>query len=342
MKLDAVGIDIGYSNTKGAFGDGPVPQTFVLPSGAGLADTLSEDVGVGSDRPSQAELIEIGGRQYIACIDQNYLRTKRTRHANYPLTEEYLALYYAALAKLEATEIAVLVTGVPVEQYANKKFCGQLADRLRGEHNIRKEVSVTVHEVIVTGQPVGSFADASIQLGTESDRLIIRHGHVLVEDPGYYSNDWAVFEQGRLIPSASGSNSLAMGQVLEMAAQRIEHELGDHVKPEKIEQALRSGARTILFHGEHLDYAPFLKTALNTLQRDAVTDLMNSKNLEREQFDLVLLTGGGAEYYRPIVAQAFPGTRIEVLPRAVAANARGYWLLATTRYRGSLHRVSEK
>lgn len=331
MKLDVLALDIGYSNLKVAFGEGAIPQVVVMPAGAGPVEACSEDLGTGFGPHNQAETIDIGGRQFVAGIDQSSLRVKRTRHPDYPMTDEYLALYYRALRLTAATEIDVLVTGVPVEQHRDEKFCERLAERLRGKHAINAGTVVTVNEVFITAQPIGAFADASVQMGSEADRQVIQQGRVLVEDPGFYSNDRALFDGGRLVRSASGSNNNAMGQVLENTVQLIEKALHDKVKVDRIEQALRHGSQTVLFHGEHLDFTPYLQSALDVVNRENATDLLNAKNIEREQIDLVILGGGGAEYFRAAVKQAFPGSRIEVLPRPVAANVRGYWYMQRAR-----------
>lgn len=331
MKYKKVGLDIGYSNVKCAVGDGAVPRILIFPAGAGPADAYSEDVGMGPGYENSGDVIDIEGRQYVAGVDPSTLRSKRNRHRDYPLSEEYLALYRCALRKMQATEIDVLVTGVPVDQYTDNKFREQIVNRLNGTQRITDSIVVQVHEVAVTAQPVGSFADASVQLSSDNYRHIVLEGRVLVLDPGSQTLDWAAFDQGRLIRSASGSSYLAMGQVLELAARSIEAELGDRVRPERIEQALRRGMDTVLFHGEHLDYSRFIKTALQSLHRDIVTELLNSKTLEREQFDLVIVTGGGAGYYCGIAAEVFSGSRVEVLPHPVAGNVRGYWLLAAAR-----------
>jgi plasmid segregation protein ParM len=331
MKLDVFALDIGYSNLKVAYGEGAIPQVVVMPAGVGPVEACTEDLGAGLGSHNQAESIDIGGRQFVAGIDQSYLRVKRNRHPDYPMSDEYLALYYRALRLAAAGEIDTLVTGVPVEQHRDGKFCERLAERLRGRHEIKTGLSVSVKEVFITAQPIGAFADATVQMGSEGDRQIIRLGRVLVVDPGFYSNDWALFDQGRLVRSASGSNNNAMGQVLEDTVQRIEKELHDRVKVDRIEQALRRGAQTVLFHGEHLDFTPYLHSALEAVNRENTTDLLNTKNFEREQVDLVILGGGGAEYFRTAVKQAFPGSRIEVLPRPVAANVRGYWYMQRAR-----------
>jgi len=331
MKLDIFALDVGYSNLKVAFGEGAIPQVMVLPGGVGPVEACTEDLGAGLGARNHAETVDIGGKQFVAGIDQSYLRVKRNRHPDYPMSDEYLALYYRALRLAGATEMEILITGVPVEQHRDHKFCERLAERLRGKHEVRSDFFVTVKEVFITAQPIGAFADATVQMGSEGDRQVIRLGRVLVVDPGFYSNDWALFDQGRLVRSASGSNNNAMGQVLEDTVQRIEKELHDRVKVDRIEQALRHGSQTVLFHGEHLDFGPYLQSALDAVNRENATDLLNAKNIEREQIDLVVLGGGGAEYFRAAVNQAFPGSRIEVLPRPVAANVRGYWYMQRAR-----------
>jgi len=335
MKQINVGIDIGYSNTKIAYGDGAYPHVKVIPSGVGPVEAYSEEPGLGIEDKAGADIVEINGRRYVAGVEQSHLRTKRNRHSDYPSSEEYLALYYRALRLLPGTNIDTIITGVPVEQHRDSKFCERLVARLRGRHVIKSNLTVFIEDVIVIPQPVGAYADAGVQMLEESDREIVREGRTLVVDPGFYSTDWAMFYQGRLVRSASGSNNCAMGLVLEGAVRRIEQQLGNKVRIERIEQALRRGARTILFRGKHLDFAPYLDSALKEVNRENATDLLNATNLEQEQIDLVIIAGGGAEYFRVVVSQALPGCRVVLPPRPVAANVRGYWYLARARQMAS-------
>jgi len=341
MEQNVFAIDIGYSNLKVAFGDSAIPRVLVLPAGAGLAENFSEQVSSTAVNNSEGgEFITVDGKNFIAGIDQNHIRVKRHRNPNYTMTKEWMALYFTGLIKTEATEIGLAITGLPAEQSRDVKLCERVAARMRGKHQVKPDRVVTVHDAVVVAQPVGAYVDAGFQAASESIRQIIRDGRVLSLDIGYYSVDWGLFDGSRSIKAVSGSNNSAMSAVIETVIRKIEQQHDDKITPERVEQSLRSARHTILFHGHELDLTPYLQEALVAVNEDTATDLLNAKNLDREQIDLVVLAGGGAEHYRSAAERAFPGSPIVISPRPVAANVRGYWYLQRAQYLASTARTA--
>lgn len=187
MKISVAGVDTGYSNLKLACGDSATPRTFVLPAGVGPLESLATEVVPGKDGgSSQGEIIEIGERQYVAGIPHVILKSKRDTSPDYPLSDAYLALYRAALAKTGAAEIEHVVTGVPTDQIKDSRLCQKLRERLTGVHHIRAGRAITVSEVSIVPQPVGGYVDACFQLPLEEDRNLAKVGRVLVLDPGFF------------------------------------------------------------------------------------------------------------------------------------------------------------
>lgn len=332
MKVGVVAIDIGYSNTKLAYGDALVPEVEIIPSGVCAADSIGDRViGSGKSQTHKNLVVTVGDNQFAVGIEQTQIKQKRQRNPNYPFTDQYLALFYGGLSLTRASEVDTLVTGLPVEQYQDASTASRLEARLRGEHEVSPGHVVSVRDVYVTAQPVGAFVDMHFQGAQRNYREIMSRGRVLVLDPGFHTVDWAFFDQGSLLKTVSGSNTAAMSSVMELVSVCIEHDLGDKVTIERIEQAMRSDSNSILFHGEELNISNYLETALDAVNTDAITDLLNAKNLDREQIDLVVLAGGGAGYYRKAAEKVFPGSRIEISSSPVAANVRGYWYMERAR-----------
>lgn len=116
----AIGLDIGYSNLKLAFGkvsDNGLAKpavTRVLPTGAGRLSDLPLRMGK-ADGDTDALVVNVNGEKWAAGVDQARLETSvRELHADYPASDAYRALFHAALLMGEHDSVDQLITGLPV------------------------------------------------------------------------------------------------------------------------------------------------------------------------------------------------------------------------------------
>lgn len=94
-------------------------QTKTLPVGAGpeelMPSTLSGGVG-------DCIRVLINNEHWVAGVEPDRLQSwSRELHQDYPSTNAYMALFYAALLITEQEDIDVLVTGLPVSQYIDMR-----------------------------------------------------------------------------------------------------------------------------------------------------------------------------------------------------------------------------
>jgi len=343
---EIVGVDIGYGNIKIAYGNGDVPQVMILPGGVGLHKLLSQGAQINGqvqpglypdgvrvtvkDTDGDGMLVE---KEMVAGVDRSRLPgTSIVHHNDFPSTIHYMALYYAVLSIIADSEqeskgvlkIDTLVTGLPVNQ-ATKENRRALSRRLAGEHRVNSFLSVFVNKVTVVAQPMGGYWDAAKQFTTEPHQKVFSQGRVLVLDPGFFSLDWALFDQSYLNNQASGSNNLAMHRILSHVQDEFHNEYGEELKIYTIERAIREGHYNVLFGAKDLNIKYLVDKAFNTIAGDVVTELHNAKQFDREKIDMVVLVGGGAQIYSRVARKAFPHSLIAISPDPVVANARGYW-----------------
>lgn len=330
-----VGLDIGYGNLKvvaSALGSDEV-RTIVLPVGAAPKAKAMKSMS-GRVDPGEGELVMIDGEEWVAGVSPLELQDfARQTHGNYPKTKEYLALYYAALAKLGHPKIAALVTGLPVSQFYEGKQSGLTAEickRLGGQHFINpipggKMAEVDVGRVLVVPQPAGAYTDMVTQdpdLAHDKDRF------ALVLDVGYFSTDWVLIQGGKVSDGSSGSSTDATSRILEDAAGQIKAARGIPVSPARLESAFRNG-RVTLQLGEHtVDYRTFINAAATEVADRVMAKVGSSLRGQVDLIDVVAITGGGGAMFERSVRKAFPSSMTALGKDPIVANARGFMQLA--------------
>jgi plasmid segregation protein ParM len=157
--LNILGIDIGYSNLKLAYGEkGATPKTLLRPAGAAPADRFSSRF----DGKAQDDFlhVQVNGEPFIAGVAPDRAEMwSRSLHADYPSSASYHALFHAGLLLSEVDHVDMLVTGLPVSQYLDEKRRHAIAEQMKGSHQVTPKRSVSVDAVKVIPQPVGGFLD---------------------------------------------------------------------------------------------------------------------------------------------------------------------------------------
>lgn len=89
-----LGMDIGYSNLKLAFGNaGTPPETALYPAGAAPSDYISQSIITGTG--GGGFNVTVGNENYVAGIEQSSIDGwTRVLSSDYPFTDDYKALFY--------------------------------------------------------------------------------------------------------------------------------------------------------------------------------------------------------------------------------------------------------
>lgn len=320
--MNIIGIDIGYSNLKLAFGHkGESPRTYLRPSGAAPADRF----GSRFDGKAHEDFLHVlvDGQEFVAGVSPDRAEMwSRSLHADYPSSVSYKALFYAGLLLSEMDRIDMLVTGLPVAQYLDENRRKALAEYMLGTHQVTAKRTVTVERVKVIPQPIGGLLDYIAQEDAD-----IEDARVLVVDPGFFSVDWVVIAHKDLHRQSSGTSLNASSVVLEEASRLIAKDHGTAVNTETLENAIRSGKPTVLVLGQRVEIAPYIERATKTVGPVVVESIQKSLRTESTMVDLVVLVGGGAMFFRDAVQAAFPRLSVVTPADPVFSNARGFWLM---------------
>lgn len=322
--MNVLGIDIGYSNLKLAFGQkGGSPQMLLRPAGAAPADRF----GSRFDGKAHEDFLHVmvDGQAFVAGVSPDRAEMwSRSLHADYPSTLSYKAMFHAGLLLSEVERIDMLVTGLPVSQYLDEARRNALAEQMRGTHQITPKRTVTVEKVKVIPQPIGGLLDYIDQ--TDAD---IEDARVLVVDPGFFSVDWVVVTHNDLRRQSSSTSLNASSVVLEEASRLILRDHGASITTEALENALRSGKPAVRVLGQPVEIAPYIEQAAKTVSPVVVESIQKSLRTESAQPDLIVLVGGGAGFFRDALQDAFPRLTVATPQEPVFSNARGFWIMGS-------------
>lgn len=317
-----VGMDIGYSNLKLTYGKmGGKPVSVLRPAGAAPADRFGPRI----DGKAHDDFlhVQVGGRPFVAGVSPDRAEMwSRTLHADYSSSESYKALFHAGLLLSGADRIERLVTGLPVSQCLDENRKAFIVAQMQGTHQVTPKRSVTVETVKVIPQPIGGLLDYVAQTNTD-----IGGARVLVIDPGFFSVDWVVVADQAIDRRSSGTSVSATSVVLEEAAKLINSDFGGGVSTEGLENAIRQARTSVLSCGQPVDIAQYIEAAAKVVTPVVISEIKKSLRANSSRFDLVLLVGGGAMFYREAVADAFPGLPIATPSEPELSNARGFWLM---------------
>ena len=320
--MNVLGIDIGYSNLKLAFGKrGSEPKVLLRPAGAAPADRLGEKITGKKDEDFLR--VVVNGTPFVAGLSPDRAELwSRELHEDYPSTESYRALFHAGLLLSELEHIDILVTGLPVSQYLNQDLRNRLQSLMAGEHQVTPRRRITVENVKVVPQPVGGFVDHVWNLKDASE---YEDSRVLVVDPGFFSVDWVLISNGELRRQSCGTSLEASSVILDEAAKLLANDFGGNVGRERLENAIRQNQTEVRLFGEKIDITPYLKTGADKVGPIVTTRLRESLRKENAGADIVLLVGGGAGFFESSVKEAFPQLKVSTPDSPVFANARGFW-----------------
>ena len=325
-----LGLDIGYSSLKLSFAaPGCAPRNLVLPVGVTRAEHAGSNYfGTGTDGIP----VVVDGERYVAGIQPHMAPdSPRSLDRSYTSSGQYRALYYAALASTGQRHIGCVGTGLPVSLYFNKALREDLARQLRGRHEIGDGQVVDVANAKIYPQPAGTYI--AYLSGAQGREESMRSSNALVIDPGFFSVDSVVIRHNRPYPDASVTSTEAMSRVLERADAEITRRYAEPtatpgLHKATLEERLREGRTDITFGPNKIDARPYIERAANATCERALNKITSSLRGLEFNIDVVLVTGGGAWAYAPIIRETFKLQRVIVMDNAPLANAIGFQILA--------------
>jgi len=316
------GIDIGYSNLKLVSGehDADAPDIFCCPVGAMPVDANYLDLLM-PGQEDQGIMVNVGDQNWVAGVEPVLSeRKRRVLDADYVDSDQYKALFYASLLKMERPEIDLLVTGLPMHQYLDSDFRKKLS-WMQGGHQITDAVSVNVKKIMTVGQPMGAYYDCAVNMAHDYPLNELR---VLVLDIGFFSSDWSVITKHCMQGAWSGSSMQATSTILEKTCSLLQKDFGKKFSRNDLEHAVRNQKNIMAFQ-KNIDYGQYIKRAAKNVLQDLVGEVKEHIREQDASFDAIIMVGGGAQYLKEMAGQIEPSAMCIQPDRPVVANAHGFW-----------------
>ena len=316
-------IDLGYGETKIAWHtpDGTVHRSFR--SIVELAPT--QDLELHGSSRRRTVRVKVDDVEYEVGTDAHLVASRPDEekdHDDAVGTPEWMAKAKAALATIGAERIALLVIGLPVERFFKKGAKDFASARLTGVHEHCGGRTVRVERVLVLPQPMGGLIDF-MEHGPSGIRNGLSRQGVLVVDPGFYTTDYLLTLGGQGAPKRSGSTEYGIKKVILMAKNAMVREHGGAPSIYSIADASKNGEGTVFAAGVEVRLEPYLQQALKVVG-DRVLDGIRATVKTFEDIDVILMVGGGAPLFRPLISSGLPVKSVQVAPFPGFANVRGY------------------
>lgn len=325
-------IDVGYGNVK--FCHGETDEKLECGHFPSIAKAHT-GVDRGASVMTKRDLIEVqsGESKFLVgrdSIDTLSARDDRGGHlqTNYIDTPQYLALFRGALRYIGDDSIDLLVSGLPVNHFAQDK--NRMRERLIGEHRFPDGKIINIKDAWIIPQPVGGFIEyfmSSSQINQIDD---IKS---LTLDVGYYTLDWLTCRGLKMQDERSGSTPGGMSLILEKLTQLISADRqATFTDVNIVDAGIRNGFRTRI-QGAEYDFShliPKMEDHIITAIQSVVRSVGSLDDI-----DVVVLVGGGANCYKKIVQKLLNNREIIVPDNGIYSNVKGFYLAGKQRVKST-------
>ena len=316
-------VDVGRGNTKyvAAVAEGGAPRCEMFPSQAQPSELPHELETWGMRRktitiPIDGLYYEVGPDVHLAA---DVFTANMLQNDHYCATPEYMALLLGAVHQMHVEHIDLLVVGLPVATFKQRRWMNELEKKLRGSHQLGRGKTVTIAAVKTVAQPTGAL----MYYGLLHNKVAaLRNERSLIVDPGRRTFDWIVTHGMQQVEKRSHSVDRGMFDVLQSIADGIGRNTGSQYRDyDVIDQALRGGKKPVIFQSEY-DIAPHLAMA-NKIPEQAVAEMLRYVG-DAADITNIILVGGAAFFYRKALKAAFPRHKIVELKDPIYANVKGF------------------
>lgn len=317
-----LGLNIGYSYVKCAYGSGNTIKHVGFPSLVGSYDMASFAFLEKQIIALESEQVLVGDAAVVQS-ESDF----RTENREWVLNDVWKQLMYAAISEVTAaTRVDItIVTGLPISFYADKDL---LRSARRGEHTFkragRSKQNINITEFRVVPEPFGALFDEAFNAnGTTKSDLLERKVGVI--DVGSKKINFQSVSAMEPLETESGTIDYGIWNMVRAVQRWIgdtmpELTLRDH----QVMQAITNGY--VQYYGEKVDISDRVKTYSTHLCKSIEAALSRFWRDNKGSFDTIILTGGGSRLVKDMVLDMFKQAHVAQDP--IFANANGMYKFA--------------
>lgn len=318
-----VSVDLGYGFTKAV----SEKSKIIFPSAVAAGSEL--DLGLGSKKAGHLVQFRPAGSTVRQQFFAGELAVREGRAAQVSLAREKFVYETSLFLTFTAVYLAggegrvTLAYGLPVAYYRHQKDAVRAAFGGRAAYvgvDGGPEKYISLSAVHVFPQGVGALFSG--------EALLPKEGLVGVIDVGYYTTDYLLVELtekgANPLSGYTSSVELGVSTALKLFAEAFQRSTG---KPLSLTDAQILWARKqVAFAGSRMNIEPLAEEARKAAG-NSIAEAVRAAWSERIDFvDQVLLAGGGALEFFPILLSQF--FDVQLIPDAQFANALGFYKMA--------------
>jgi plasmid segregation protein ParM len=239
----------------------------------------------------------------------------RSENDDFPITDEHLAIAFAAMVRCEFRHVDHVVVGLPLLTF--HQHATNVAKKLEGVHDFGYG-RFTVNKVSVLPQPMGAY----VALRKNNPAAFLTDTSIGIIDCGWGTTDVLVASpkfkvDWRRCGGFSGGAAIVLRKIAELLQR--DHK-GRFTNIDRIDRAIMLG-KPLQHYGEAIDLEPYLQEALQVttpIARSVLNTLRTPEDLT------IFAAGGAANYYLPALRKIL-GCEVKLLDQPRFANAVGFW-----------------
>ncbi|WP_167577497.1 plasmid segregation protein ParM domain-containing protein [Ammoniphilus sp. YIM 78166] len=328
-KLIIMGIDHGNGYFKGFSNDS---KGIVLPSGFLTKESVTREdsTGVGDIKYNEFESSLFSGERYVWGNDIN--KAKGRFLSTYTNEDRYTQKQFKLLSQFGLASLitakkgvfdVLLVTGCPSREKGTKRE-QELIKVFKGKHTVQMnngQKTIHVRECKVLPQPLGTVLDLYIDKNGNVESEEMATSYIGIIDIGSGTTDCDGIESLKAMPEDR--------HTIPVGVYEIYQRLADYINSQNIDAYATARSVELQFDKDEYQASKRLavpiKEAKERIVRETAEYLINQLQLRwknRSKFDIVLLTGGGAQLMQPWFKDFIKDIR--VIQDYQIANARGF------------------
>lgn len=328
MRFEVIGLDIANSTIKGCSADKTI----------NYKNTLKQIKGNIAFSFKQNDLYTYEGKVYE--IGNPLADGSGGRTINRYGSEDFKIEAILAISQLVSNGAQVrLVTAVPSSLSTNHVVMEVIEDQLVGSHRVKigqRTVKFEIEEVMVVSQPTGTLFDLLQNIDGSFKNKDLMQSTAFILDIGFGTTDMSVLYDGEL-RSSSGFDMGVSDYVLACQdAINTEYPTSNvyQVPRHELDNQLLTGTVT----------TPFGEFDVNRITATERKDFANAVyqrviglGLQFNEFERIIVTGGGALLFDEELRYFFNDDRYEIKKDAQSSNARGFFIYGANTWAGELY-----